>query len=344
MIRSRFLDGGRAGLSTGGEGSKERRVGSGSYPYGMSFLPDPAAELSARQHAVLARWQLRRWLALKSIDGHVRRGNLQRLVYGIYRLPGSNRPEQWPMAAALRARPDAVLTGPFVLAHLRIDHFEPDAPFEVLTAPGRELRETGFRHRPDPVVSRSVMQVGDVRLATPVDALLESALWRPELPDRALRVAKDQLGWKGLVSAEKLRRRINERGEADPAVEAFLAAMDGDDLRCESEGERGLGPYLLRLDPTPEPQVWVTPTRRVDWYLRLLRLAWEYLGRVDHRGVSRRHADAQRDTELTAAGIRVLYVTCDDLRDPAALQATIMGAVAVRADELGVPTPRLRPA
>jgi hypothetical protein len=310
----------------------------------MTRLPDELLDLAATQHGVLARWQLRRLLSRPTIDNRVARGELDRLDVGIYALPGTSRPEQPAIAAALRARPLAILTGPFVLAHHRIDHFRPDAPFEVLVRPGRRIRGAPFPYRVDPLPERGYDLLGDVRLATPVDALVESALFRPQVRDRSLRLAKDQLAWRNLADAGALRRRLDERGPDDPAVMAFLEAMDGAELHSESEGERGLGGALTRLDPAPEPQVWVTPHRRVDWYLRLLRLAWEYLGDVDHASVGARRADAARDDELRLAGIRVLYVTKQDLRDPAALIATIMGAVAARADELGVPAPVLRPA
>ena len=311
---------------------------------GMTRLPPEPLELAVAQCGVVARWQLRRWLSLDAIDGRVRHGALDRLARGVYRLPGTGRPEQAPIAAALRAGPRAVLTGPFVLAHRRLDGFDLDAPFEVLLPRGRHLGAVDFACRPDPLPARSHDLLGDVRLASPVDALLESALFRSTVGDRPLRVARDQLGWRGLLTAADLRDRIEARGETDAAVRAFLAAMGDHDLRSESEGERDLGSVLCRLDPAPEPQVWVTPLHRLDWYLRLLRLGWEYQGKVDHGGRAGRRRDAVRDREVAGVGIRLLYVTAADLRDRAALIAMVMGVIAARADELGVEAPRLRPA
>ncbi|MEX2504723.1 MAG: hypothetical protein WD378_07725 [Egicoccus sp.] len=308
----------------------------------MRLLPEPAIAIAAAQHAVLARWQLRRWMSIRAVDGHVRRGNLEPCGYGVYRIPGTNRPEQAPVAAALRARPEAVVTGPFVLAHLRLDHFAPNAPFEVLTVPGRQLRTKDFEHRPDWLQDREVVHLGEVRLASAVDALLDSALWRGRVPSRSLRVAKDQLGWRGLVTSEALTRRIDERGEHDPAVRAFLELFEGHDLLSESNGERGLGRLLSQLDPAPEAQQWVLPHRRVDWYLRLLRLAFEYQGRIDHAHPEGRRADAVRDAELAMADIEVFYVTDADLRHPQTLLAAIVRVAERRAAELGVLAPRLR--
>lgn len=311
----------------------------------MAAIPGPAIELVERQLGVIARFQLRRWCSEDAIDGLGRRGTFVRLERGVYRWSGGAAlVEQHALAAALRARPLATVTGPFVLGWLRVDGFTCADPFEILTCPSRRLTGVGFPHRRDPLADRAVARVGEVRLAAPVDALIESALWRSSIGDRPLRVAHDQLRWRGILTADRVSRRLRERGERDPAVGCFLEALDGAPLRSESEGERLLAPVLTRLRPAPVPQVWVTPRRRVDWYLRELRFGWEYLGPVDHAYVSRRVADAERDEELAAQGIRLSYVTAADLRNPQALLASVVGALAVRADRLGVAAPTLAPA
>lgn len=67
--------------------------------------------------------------------------------------------------------------------------------------------------------------------------------------------------------------------------------------RADTDGERVLGRLLQHFEPPPEPQVWVTPGRRTDWCFRMLRLAVEYLGSVDHGFAARRAADLVRDDE-----------------------------------------------
>ena len=86
----------------------------------------------------------------------------------------------------------------------------------------------------------------------------------------------------------------------------------------------------------------MTPYRRVDWWFRSVRVAVEYQGRVDHDGAAGREADRVRDDELATAGIRLLYVTAGDLHDERVLLATVAGALAARAHELGVTAPQLR--
>jgi hypothetical protein len=306
-------------------------------------LPSEALAIAAKQYGVLSRVQLLRWLSEPSLEGHVRRRSLEPLERGVYRVSGGVAlPGQQAIAATLRCGPGAVLTGPFVLAHHRLEGFGLTAPFEVLLRPGRRMRNAAFLVRRDPHPTRPVQKVGEVRLASKVDALLESCLWRDRYDDRQLRVAYDQLRFQHGISTAKVRRRVAARGASDHAAVAFLAVVDGDPV-TESEGERALAPVLYRLDPAPEPQVWVTPARRVDFYLRALRFGWEYLGEVDHRHADRRRADAARDEELAAQGIRLHYVVADDLRDHDAFVASMVGVLAQRAAQLGVQMPTLGP-
>lgn len=308
----------------------------------MVNLPTPAVQLAESQLGVIARSQLRRWMSPGAIDGLRNRGSLEGLERGVYRVVGGARlPEQMVLAAALRAGSGAMVTGPFVLGDLRVDGFGPDDPFEILVPEGRRLRNVQFLHRRSEVCDREFGARGEVRLATPGDALIDAALHRATVGDRALRIAYDHLRWRGLLSTSALRARLVSRGGSDPAVQAFRHLFGDSGLISESEGERLLAPVLTRIRPRPVAQVWVTPNRRIDWYLRELRIGWEYLGSIDHASADRRRADASRDTELGAFGIRLLYVTARDLDDPLALLATTMSALVVRAEELGVAAPIL---
>jgi hypothetical protein len=309
----------------------------------MANLPADALALAERQYGVLSRRQLLRWVAAPTIDGKLRRGTIQPVERGVYRVSGGVvLPGQPAVAAALRCGAEATLTGPFVLGHHRLEGFDPSAAFEVLLRPGRRVENVSFVARRDRIPTRAVELVGDVRLASKVDALFDACLHRDSYTDRQLRRAYDQLRFVHGLRTSVVQRRIAARGVGDPAVAAFLEVVDGDPV-IESEGERVLAPFLLRLDPAPEPQVWVTPRRRVDFYLRALRFGWEYLGDVDHGVAVQRRADAARDDELAAQAIRLHYVVADDLREPTAFVAATMAALAHRADQLGVQLPTLRP-
>lgn len=160
--------------------------------------------------------------------------------------------------------------------------------------------------------------------------------------ERQVRLAYDWMRWHDLVTAEKVARRIRElRGLAPGAAVLHDLLEAGGGGRVESEGERQLGALLRCFEPAPEPQVYVTPKRRVDWFFRLLRIVVEYLGSVDHATAAGRAADGQRDDELARAGIEVIYVVHADLAQPQALLGRIAGVLALRAQELGVAAPVL---
>lgn len=89
--------------------------------------------------------------------------------------------------------------------------------------------------------------------------------------------------------------------------------------------------------------MWVLPKRRVDFYWRRVRLAVEYLGGRGHRHAEGRSKDVVRDDELERIGVRSVFVTKEDLGEPAALAAWLLAAAENRAAELGVTAPVLRP-
>ena len=109
-------------------------------------------------------------------------------------------------------------------------------------------------------------------------------------------------------------------------------------LKLESPKERELDPLLRRLEPAPEPQVYVASSRRVDFFWRRFRIAIEYLGAAEHE----HRGDAVREAELEAMGVRTIVVTKKDLADPDALVAYLLDVAHARAAELGVPPPSLR--
>lgn len=303
-----------------------------------------AAALADDQRGVLARYQLVRLTSCQVADDLIRSDRFAQVdppVRGVHRVRGSGAgPEQFAFAAALRARPNATISGPLVLGLLGVPGFTTSDPFEVLVQSGRRLRNVAFAHRTDPDPDRAVAWYGEVRVASPIDGLIDAAAFVDQLGERRLRVAWDHLRWEGISRTDRLHRRLEELRDVAPGVailERILQETGG--IEVESEGERALAPVLRCFEPAPEAQVWVTRRRRVDFYFRPLRLAYEYLGGVDHTAVQQRLADDQRDADLRRAGVRAQYVTARDLDDPVALQAQVAGVLVVRAHELGVAPP-----
>lgn len=311
------------------------------------MLPDAIALLLDAQRGVLARCQALDALEDEHrVDALLRSDRFEDLdprVRGVRRLRGSGGcPEQYAFAVALRARPRATLTGPLVLGLLGVPGFSTADPFEVLLQPGRRMRGVAVRSRVDPDPDRAVATHGDVRVTAPIDALVDSAGFVDLVGERRLRVAWDHLRWEGVVRTRRLVTRLDQVRDVAPGAAVLEQILrDGGGLEVESEGERALAPVLDCFDPRPDRQAWVARRRRVDFLFRPLRLAYEYLGAVDHAAVERRLADDRRDEELRQAGIRVQYVVAADLADPVALLGKIAGVVAVRAHEVGAPPPVL---
>lgn len=309
-------------------------------------LPLHLLRVAEAQLGLLARRQVVADLGTRKADLVLRAENVERVGYGVYRFRGGARlPVQRAIAATLRAGPGATLTGPAALSLLDLDGFgafNEDLPFEVLVPPGRRPRGLDFPHRRDPDPGRPVGYRGEVRVAGPVDALIDAAAFVDEVGARRLRLAHDVLRWRGLLQEGRLTARIHELGDRAPGGPMLATLMDLDLRAATGEGERRLGEVLARFDPPPEPQVWVTPSRRVDWWFRSVRFGWEYQGSVDHATVDGRRADQARDEELRRQGIRIGYLTAADLDDEVALLGTVAGALTTRAHQLGVAPPVLR--
>jgi hypothetical protein len=309
------------------------------------MLPPDIAALAERQRGLIARYQLCAALRADHLaDDLVRSGDLARLERGVFRVPGgAPLPEHGAFAAALRARPDATVSGPVVLHLLGVESFHGSDRFEILTRPGRRLRGVDFAHRRDPDPGRPVATWGAVRTTNPLDALIDSAAFHDAVTDRQLRVAYDQLRGRGLLTTDRLIRRLetlHHRCSGAPLLAAVLEVSGG--AAPESEGERRLGPFVFCFDPPFEPQVWVVPSRRVDFFSHRCRHAAEYVGEVDHGYLAARIEDDQRDGQLRDAGITITYVTKRDLDEPAAWFASFTTRLTLRAHHLGVEPPRLR--
>lgn len=309
----------------------------------LRAFPDRLVALMQAQYGAVGRFQLIDHMTEGEVDGMVRRGVLEIVERGVYRVRGSaGSPEQAAMAAVLRSRPGAVVTGPLVLALLNVDGFDRGLPFEVLVRPGRRPSNVDFSWRRDPTPRQVTAWLAGLPITTPTVALVDSARWVGHLMERQLRVALDSMRWGGLTTATRVLERAQRLGPRDPGARFFLDLFEAGAADPESEPERDLGQILAAFAPAPEPQVWVTPHHRVDWYWRPYRLAVEYLGEADHGGPRARAADRRREDDLEAKGIRVLSVVAADLRSPDDLLAWLRLALHRRADELGVERPTVR--
>lgn len=304
--------------------------------------PDEILHLCAEQLGTLARAQVVRRMGEHRADDLLRSGRFERLHLGVYALRGGAlSPARAAMAAALRGGPGTTLTGPVALGLHGLPATRSDQRFALLLPPGRRLRSADLPVLRNVDPARPVSLRGEIRIADPVDALLETGAWFLT-PPRELRSWHDRLRWTGQLRPGQLAARARALRLSGTLKGSELMAMDG--TAATGDGERTLAGLMLRFEPPPEPQVWISPYRCVDLLFRDLRLALEYQGRPDHLTQEGREADRTRDDELAMAGIRVVYVTAEDLRAPRALLGRVAAALAARADELGLVAPRLRAA
>jgi very-short-patch-repair endonuclease len=287
-----------------------------------SPLPSSAVALAERQHGAVARVQLLDHMTAGSVEGLVARRTLVPIERGVYRVAGSARgPRQRAMAAALRARPRARLTGPFVLGLHDIDPFTDEAPFVVLTQPGRRLTNVGFPHR-SADAWEPVTWCGAIPCVPLPAALVEAAHPWWEVSDRDLRVGIDHARWRGGLSTAALARTV-ERAVGHEGALRLVRLIDDGSLTAESEGERSLAALVDGVLPAPVRQAWVDDRYRVDLYWPHLGLAVEYDGRVDHSSAEDRAHDRNRDRDLAGLGIEVLRVSASDLHQPETVRRSI---------------------
>ena len=276
-------------------------------------------DLARRQDGVVGRRQLRALdLAVPQIDGLVRTSRMELVSRGVYRVvgaPATPRGELW--AAVLRCGPQARAAGARVLCLTGVSGVPADAPFVVLTRPGRRVRGVDWAWRTDPAPSRDDAQLAGLPGVTPVRALVEAAVTASA---EALEDLVDACRWRGgiLARLDELAGRLPDHA----GVRRLLASGLVDRAAPESPPERRL---LAALDGLgARPQIWVTPRIRVDLFFDA-GLVVEYDGEVRHDGPAGRTRDRERDAALRALGHAVVHVRSGDLARPAQLRRRIEG-------------------
>lgn len=281
------------------------------------------------QLGLVTRWQLVRELGYSegTVEGWVARGHLESVrcqgvkLVGVYRSPaGARPPEQLLLAAALRCRPRAWVTGEAALGLLGFDGHSPRSSFRVLVPPGRWVCNVPFPVDQDACYMRDRARSGGIPITKPARSIVEAAR---TLEPKRLRTTVDEAVWRTVLSIPQLRAcagALNHRG-----ARAVLAMIDSGVFAQESDGERALQPVLAGLDPPPVWQYYVCPGIRVDCCLADVPLVIEYCGDQAHGRPHQRERDHERTRTIEALGYVVLEVWKQDLAQPEVLRARIMG-------------------
>jgi hypothetical protein len=289
----------------------------------MHWLTAELRALLLRQHGLLTRPQLlAEGLSPRAVDGRVYNGHLERVLCGVYRLPGAPVPVEQPaMAAVLRCRPEAALSGVVALALLSVEGCSPDVTPLVLVVPGRRVQNVGFDVWADGTWATDRAYIGDVPAVRATRALLDACA---AADARSIARWTDSLRWRGLASVDRIAWRARQL-PGHSGARRFLQLEAQRLFQQESFGERGLAEVLAGVEPQPEWGVWVATDIRVDALWADARLVIEYYGAEHHSREHDRAHDHARVARLRARGYHVEIVVAADLLDPAALRARLLG-------------------
>lgn len=287
-------------------------------------------QLIADQAGVVSRRQLleARYRGAQ-IDAMLRRGHLRRIGQGIYLRTGvAYGPVQRAVAAMLRARVPARVTGELLLALIGCEGYEVEeaASTVLLARPCRLSPGVGFSHRVDPAPGLHRASFGAIAGTTPARTIVELAVDLDD--DEALLLAADRLRWRCHVGAEALARTVEEVS-GHPGARRLRRLGLLDVGRPESPGERRLASTLHALGIEVEWQVPLAPGLRVDALWRERGIVLEYDGPT-HDGERDRHRDRARDGRLRALGYEPIHLAARDLDDPVGLAARLFRSSAAR--------------
>jgi hypothetical protein len=285
--------------------------------------------LAARQHGVVARWQLVRLGASDAwIKHRVANGRLHPVTFGVYAVgrPSLTRPG-WLMAAVLRAGLGAFLSHESAAELWGIRPTRP-GPVEVSTTARGTRRAAGLRiHRRSALRPQDVTMHDEIPVASPALTIV----------DLAARLSADQLE-RVINEADKLDRITPEglRIELEemprlPGTRRLRQVLDRHTLLLtDSELERRFMPIARGAGlPAPLTQQWLSGFR-VDFFWPHLGLVVETDGLRYHRTPAQQARDRHRDQALTAAGLSTLRFTHAQVRhEPAQVERTL-AAVAAR--------------
>jgi hypothetical protein len=277
------------------------------------------ALLAARQHGVVARWQLRLLgFGRSAIQVRVDGGRLHRLFRGVYAVGhGRVTRDGRRMAAVLACGPDAVLSHRSAVA---LWGLRPPADGRIdVSAPGRSrCGQNGIRLHS----VRTLEQADRAELdGIPVTSVHRTLLDYAEVGRRQqLRLAIEAADRKELFDLEQLTdlsARSQGRRGLKP-LKAVLAEMEGPTPWSRSELERRALAFL-REAGVPEPQVNVLLAGElVDFYwpgnppLVVELDGWEF-----HKTRAQFEKDRRRDATVQVIGCRVLRITQRRIEDEA---------------------------
>ena len=278
----------------------------------VQATPPSVWELAARQHGVVARWQLvEMGFGRRAIEHRIAIGRLHPVMRGVYAVgrPRIGRRGDWMAAVLACGRSSLSHASAASLYGIRPDR---SGRIDVTVVSRARPRANGVRvHRRPTLPTEDLARRDGIPVTSPIRTLLDLAtVLSPAQLERAVNES-DKLD---LVDPETLRRALDEM-PGERGVRALRVLLDHHTFRLtDSELER----RFLRLVreaglPTPQTQVDLLGFR-VDFYWPELGLVVETDGLRYHRTPAQQARDRRRDQAHVAAGLTVLRFSHADVR------------------------------
>lgn len=275
------------------------------------------ADLAARQHGVVARWQLSDiGLTRHQIAHLVAAGVLHPLYRAVFAVGHRNITQEahW-LAAVLAGGHGAVLRESSAAALWRMLPRR-KGPIHI-AVPRKRRNQSGLQIAKVILDPRDICTRTRIPVTSPERTLLDIAATSPELLDKAVREAH----YLRLISQASLRDAV-ERNKGRAGCKAFRKAIGEADLHAgptKQELERRFRNFL-RTHKLPLPRfnaaLEIGETRiEVDCLWPRHRLVVELDSRAAHATPHAFEADRARDRALVAAGYRVIRITWRQLHD-----------------------------
>jgi very-short-patch-repair endonuclease len=263
--------------------------------------------LAARQHGVVARWQmLALGMSRSAIEEAIRAGRSHRVMRGVYAV---GRPELtrrgFLVAAVLRCGQQAALSHHSAAELWRIRRARPGAAHVCVPA-GRGLRTNEVRvHRRD-LGPREITQRDGIRVTTPVCTLVDLAA---DLNETEIEAALNEIDKLGLATIPQIKRELarmaprpGRRALRDLLGRLTFSATDSE---LEREFLR-----LLKSTTLPKPHLGARLNgHKTDFFWPELGIVVETDGAAYHRTPAQQQADRIRDQDHAAAGLTPLRFT-----------------------------------
>ncbi|MGH7555105.1 MAG: type IV toxin-antitoxin system AbiEi family antitoxin domain-containing protein [Longimicrobiales bacterium] len=287
--------------------------------------------LAARQHGVISRAQLMHaGLAAHRIEYRVKRGRLQPIHRGVYRIGPIVARRSREMAAVLACGETAVVSHRSAAALWRLIPAQQEtAPVDVSIRDRLHGPSTGVHlHRVGVMRADEIARLDGVPVTAPARSLVDLASC---VGLRELERAVAQADRRGLAKRESIERLL-ERHSRRRGVPRLRALLHGDGhpalTRSEAE-ERFLALIRKARLGTPELNVTVRGYE-VDCLWRAERLVAEIDGFEFHSSPEAFELDRRRDAVLVAAGFRVIRTTWQQLsNEPEAVLVRVGQALAM---------------